>query len=144
MNLDDDDELIIPSTQPQQQPTPPQTIGRSQRHEAFKAKLLGRNFGRRRSLDLDNAEDQQLQGGGGDEDDGEEGGGRGDEEDEDHEGSGSGAKAKMKSLKEKLTAKGKVKEVANAKGGKKKLEAVGPSGLSWTPMEKQVSRSRVF
>jgi len=139
------DELIVPSTQPQQQqPTPPQTVARSQRHEAFKAKLLGRNFGRRRSLDLDDAEEQFRRGG--DQDDADDGG-DGDQVDEE-EDEPSSSKAKMKSLKDKLTVKGgKGKEVANTKGGGNKKgagEAVGPSGLSWTPMEKQVSTSRVF
>ncbi|KAL7413339.1 muts domain V-domain-containing protein [Mrakia frigida] len=135
MEVVDDDDQLIPATQ-QQQPTPPQTIARSQRHEAFKAKLLGRNFGRRKSLDLDMADELGLGG----EDGQDEGGNHDDNEDEDKDESGS--RQKMKNLKEKLTAKEKGKGKEVGKGGKKKLEAVGPSGMTWTPMEKQVLEAK--
>lgn len=133
------DDYLIPATQQKQQPTPPQTLAKSQRHEAFKNKLLGRTFGRRKSLDFDEAagasglvgaEPAPLN-----END--------DDEDEDERGGGGSAFAsqKMQGLREKLTAKakGKGKEVK----GKKKLNPVGPSGQTWTPLEMQVSLGRV-
>lgn len=97
---------------------PPKDQADRDRHEQFKAKLLEANLGRRRSLDLENAEAMTNAQGSGDEEE------RGDEEE-------TGSSSKMKALKEKLTVKGKGKE--------KVKEVLGPSGKAYTPLEKQVS-----
>ena len=129
MDVDGDDP-VVPATQ-QRPPPPAPTAEQAKRRAAFKAKLLAPGFGRRRSLDLDQAE---------------AGGGRGSDDEGDGQGGEveeaapapvtSASSQKMQGLKDKLTAKGMGKA---APAGKKKVELVGPSGLSYTPLEKQAS-----
>lgn len=106
---------------------------RAARHEKFKARLLEQNFGRRRSLDLEQAEMGDY--GQGDWD-GEVDTGAAEEEEEEDMAGGS----KMKVLREKLSAKGKGGKqlLVGAKGKGKAKEQIGPSGLTYTPLEKQV------
>jgi hypothetical protein len=114
------------------------TAAKAKRHEQFATKLLGRRFGRRRSLDLDEAEARA--GGGsdyesaaGESNDGDEIG----RIDDDGDGSASPERgnAKLDALKSKLTAP--VRKTAGD-GKKKAPPEVGPSGLTYTPLEEQV------
>lgn len=128
-----------PSTQPPQL-SADAARARDQRHERFKTKLLGRTFGRRRSLDLEEAERMQM---GSDEDRVEAGsddeGGKaargGDSEDPD--ASPPAKKGKIGELKSKFTAPPRKKALAIKK---KAPPEVGPSGLTYTPLELQVRR----
>lgn len=112
---------------------------KAKRHEQFAAKLLGRRFGRRRSLDLDEAE---ARAGHGSDDDAAAGGSsdadareRVDDESADDSTSLERPNAKLSALKSTLTAPVKKKET----GGKKKASPeVGPSGQTYTPLEEQV------
>ncbi|CDZ97130.1 dna mismatch repair protein msh3 [Phaffia rhodozyma] len=93
------------------------------RHELFKSRLLGVDFGRRRSLDLENAQDAAISAA----DPGSDQNGEAVEE-----GQPTSSASKMQSLKQKLSARGV------AKGAGKAKEMLGPSGKSYTPLEKQI------
>jgi DNA mismatch repair protein MSH3 len=113
------------------------TAEQEKRHQAWKDRMLapGGIMPRRRSLALDEAAAAeargQVIGEGADED--EEGQGEEAAVDEEEEAGKKAAAGVGSRLKEKYAAK----PVASAKGKGKKKEEVGPSGLTYTPLEKQ-------
>jgi hypothetical protein len=113
-------------------PRPPPSPASIKRHQAFRSRLLGRSFGRRKSLTLDEAEAAEPTKGRDGNDDEEE------HEEQEKEIEEAGSSNKMKGVKEKLTRGGGSKGKALAKGKGKEKESVGPSGQTWTPLEKQV------
>ncbi|WVQ79017.1 hypothetical protein IAT38_001109 [Cryptococcus sp. DSM 104549] len=111
------------------------------RHEAWQERVtaMGGTFRRRRSLALDEAVAAEARKAAGlDDGEGEEGGGTpvdADKADEDGEGE---EKKKAEGVGKKLAAKYAVKvDAKGAKGKGKKKEEVGPSGMTYTPLEKQ-------
>lgn len=100
---------------------PTRTAEQQARHEAFQRIVDGPGLGRRRSLVLDEAAAAEARGAAGE--DSEEGGG----DTPDVEESAVGA-----SLRSKYAAPEKAK-----RGRKKKEEEIGPSGMTYTPLEKQ-------
>jgi DNA mismatch repair protein MSH3 len=122
-----------PSSSQQRQ----RTAEQEKRHQAWKDRMLapGGIMPRRRSLALDEAAAAeamgQVIGEGADED--EEGQGEEAAVDEEEEAGKKAAAGVGSRLKEKYAAK----PVASAKGKGKKKEEVGPSGLTYTPLEKQ-------
>lgn len=135
--VDPEDDQGEPIAAPSVAPLSEEEVqARARRHERFATKLLGRTFGRRRSLDLDEAEERGGLGGSDDM------GGKSEGEDEVmalDEDSSDGAqppakKGKMAELKKKLLASSSSKATLKKKAAPK----IGPSGLSYTPLELQV------
>lgn len=135
--IDPEDDQSGPVAGPSVQPLSEEEVrARARRHERFATKLLGRTFGRRRSLDLDEAEERGGLGGSDDM------GWKSEGEDEVmalDEDSSDGAqppakKGKMAELKRKLVASSSSKTTVKKKAAPK----IGPSGLSYTPLELQV------
>lgn len=129
------------STATQAPQSPEAAAAKAKRHEQFATKLLGRRFGRRRSLDLDEADARDGRGA----DDNPEASASSDADDQERidddsangEGSASPQRddTKLGVLKAKLTAPVK----KTAMGSKKKAPPeVGPSGQTYTPLEDQV------
>lgn len=101
-------------------PRPPRSDEQQARHEAFCRVVGGAGFGRRRSLLLDEAAAEEVRKAVGDDSDGPSADATHDAED--------GAAATLRAKYAAAPAK---------RGRKKKEEELGPSGMTYTPLEKQ-------